>query len=42
MIDHIKDGLGDQEITVLIYSLAKLVDFFQQVYEPEKEQEEGK
>ena len=42
MIDHVKDGLGDQEITVLIYSLAKLVDFFQQVYEPENEQEEGK
>lgn len=32
MIDHIKGELNKQEITVLIYSLAKLVDFFQQVY----------
>lgn len=32
MIDHIKGELNTQEITVLIYSLAKLVDFFQQVY----------
>ena len=32
MIDHIKEELNAQETTVLIYSLAKLVDFFQQVY----------
>ena len=32
MIDHIKGELNTQETTVLIYSLAKLVDFFQQVY----------
>ena len=28
MIDHIKEELNAQETTVLIYSLAKLVDFF--------------
>lgn len=27
MIDHIKEELNAQETTVLIYSLAKLVDF---------------
>ena len=32
MIDSIKGELNTQETTVLIYSLAKLVDFFQQVY----------
>ena len=32
MIGHVKGGLSEQETTVLIYSLAKLVDFFQQVY----------
>lgn len=32
MIDHVKGALSEQETTVLIYSLAKLVDFFQQVY----------
>lgn len=42
MVDHVKDGLGEQEMTVLIYSLAKLVDFFQQVYEPEQGQEESR
>ena len=39
MISHIKEGLNDQELPVLIYSLAKLVDFFQSVYEPEKQDE---
>ena len=37
MISHIKEGLNDKELPVLIYSLAKLVDFFQSVYEPEKQ-----
>lgn len=37
MIGHIKEGLNDQELPVLIYSLAKLLDFFQLVYEPENE-----
>lgn len=32
MIDHAKGALSEQETTVLIYSLAKLVDFFQEVY----------
>ena len=32
MIGHVKGALSEQETTVLIYSLAKLVDFFQQVY----------
>lgn len=32
MITNIKDGLSEQEIPVLIYSLAKLVDFFHEVY----------
>ena len=32
MISHIKEGLNDKELPVLIYSLAKLVDFFQSVY----------
>lgn len=36
MIDHIKSQLTEQETPVLIYTLAKLVDFFQQVYEPEE------
>jgi DNA-binding MarR family transcriptional regulator len=37
MIGHIKEALNEQELPVLIYSLAKLVDFFQSVYEPEKQ-----
>ena len=39
MISHIKEGLNDKELPVLIYSLAKLVDFFQSVYVPEKQDE---
>ena len=39
MISHIKEGLNDKELPVLIYSLAKLVDFLQSVYEPEKQDE---
>ena len=39
MISHIKEGLNDKDLPVLIYSLAKLVDFFQSVYEPEKQDE---
>lgn len=37
MINHVKSGLTEQETPVLIYTLAKLVDFFQSVYEPEDE-----
>ena len=33
MIGHMKDGLNEQETRVLVYSLAKLNDFFNQVYE---------
>ena len=32
MISYIKGELNDQETPVLIYSLAKLVDFFERVY----------
>lgn len=35
MIAHIKEDLSEQETTVLIYSLAKLVDFFHEVYDKE-------
>lgn len=37
MIEHIKDGLNDQELKVLIYSLAKLTDYFQTIYNEEDE-----
>ncbi|MGN0142004.1 MAG: MarR family winged helix-turn-helix transcriptional regulator [Roseburia sp.] len=37
MIGHIKEALTEQEMPVLIYSLAKLLDFFQLVYEPEEQ-----
>lgn len=37
MISHVKGNLNEQELPVLIYSLAKLADFFQQVYEGEEE-----
>lgn len=33
MITHIKDGLSDHEIPVLIYALAKLTDYFDSIYE---------
>lgn len=33
MIAHIKDGLSEQETTVLIYALAKLNDYFLKIYE---------
>lgn len=32
MISHIKDGISEQETTVLIYALAKLNDYFLQIY----------
>ncbi len=32
MIEHIKDGLNEQETTVLIYALAKLADYFKSAY----------
>lgn len=32
MISNIKGQLNEQEITILIYSLAKLVDYFQEEY----------
>lgn len=32
MIGHAKEGLNEQETTVLIYSLAKLNDFFREIY----------
>lgn len=33
MIAHVKDGLSEQEMTVLIYALAKLNDYFIKIYE---------
>lgn len=36
MIAHIKGQLSEQETPILIYSLAKLVDYFQQIYEDEE------
>lgn len=33
MIEHMKDGLNEQETTVLVYALAKLNDYFNKVYE---------
>lgn len=38
MIEHIKNGLNDQETTVLIYALAKLADYFQMVYREDDEE----
>ena len=32
MIARIKDGISEQETTVLIYALAKLKDYFNQIY----------
>jgi len=37
MINQIKEQLTEQEIPVLIYSLAKLADYFHLVYKGEKE-----
>lgn len=33
MIAHAKDGLSEQELTVLIYALAKLNDYFLKIYD---------
>lgn len=33
MIAHIKEGLTEQEVPVLIYALAKLTDYFDKVYD---------
>jgi DNA-binding MarR family transcriptional regulator len=38
MVEHIKEGLNEQETTVLIYALAKLADYFQMVYNDEDEE----
>lgn len=40
MIEHIKSGLKEQELTVLIYSLAKLVDYFQSIYGEQDEEKQ--
>lgn len=32
MIEHMKDGLSENETTVLVYSMAKLNDYFNQIY----------
>lgn len=39
MIEHIKDGLPEEEMTVLIAALAKLTDYFKGIY---SEEDEGK
>lgn len=36
MIAHIKGQLSEQETPILIYTLAKLVDYFQQIYGDEE------
>ena len=33
MIENAKEGLNEQETTVLVYSLAKLNDYFHKIYE---------
>lgn len=33
MIDNAKEGLNEQETTVLVYALAKLNDYFRKLYE---------
>lgn len=38
MIEHIKNGMSDQETSVLIYTLAKLVDYFQGLYNSQSEE----
>ena len=38
MVEHAKEGLSEQEMTVLIYALAKLADYFQIVYWDETEE----
>lgn len=37
MIENIKGQLSEQETTIMIYSLAKLVDYFQEEYGVEEE-----
>lgn len=32
MIAHVKEPLSEQELPVLIYSLAKLIDYFREIY----------
>lgn len=39
MIAHIKEPLSEQELPVLIYALAKLIDYFQEIYGQEEESE---
>lgn len=38
MIEHVKEGLNEQETTVLIYALAKLADYFQMIYNDDDEE----
>ena len=38
MIEHIKDGMNEQETAVLIYALAKLADYFQELYHSQLEE----
>lgn len=38
LVEHAKEGLSEQEMTVLIYALAKLADYFQIVYWDETEE----
>ena len=42
MIEHIKDGLPEEEMTVLISALAKLSDYFQSIYTDENEENQYK
>lgn len=40
MIEKIKEALSEQEVTVLIYAVAKLIDYFQKVYDTADEEGE--
>ncbi len=35
MIAHVKGQLTEQETPILIYALAKLIDYFQMIYKQE-------
>ena len=42
MIEHIKDGLPEEEMTVLISALEKLSDYFQSIYTDDNEENQYK
>ncbi|MEE1077482.1 MAG: MarR family transcriptional regulator [Agathobacter sp.] len=42
MIEHIKEGLTDDEMTAVVCALAKLTDYFQNIYDEENEEKQYK